>query len=118
MCGVQHCAAAEALFVDRSGDVPVPISPDARWRLAGMIGLPVLALTGYLLWLWPRPQGTGFLPEVGPYLACLLLGLPFAVSLARGPGRALVLLAYVVGGVVILWVYALMVLCGVRGVCL
>jgi hypothetical protein len=94
------------------------MSRGERWRLAGMIGLPVLSLTGYLLWLWPRPQGTGFLAEVGPYLASLLLGLPFAVSLARGPGRALVLLAYVVGGFVTLWVYALIVLCGLRGVCL
>ena len=83
-----------------------------------MIGLPVLSLTAYLLWLWPRPRGTGFLREVGPYLVSLLLGLPFAVSLARGPGRAFVLLAYVVGGLVVLWVYAAVVLCGVRGVCL
>lgn len=96
----------------------MPIALGERWRLAGMFGLPVLSLTAYLLWLWPRPQGAGFLPEVGPYLASLLLGLPFAVSLARGPGRAFLLLAYVVGGFVILWVYALLVLCGVRGVCL
>ncbi|HUL02801.1 MAG TPA: hypothetical protein VLV16_06170 [Gemmatimonadales bacterium] len=83
-----------------------------------MIALPILTITAYLLFVWPRPRGTSVVAEVGPYLLSLLTGLPFAVGVARGAGRALMVLAYVVGGFVVLWIYAALVLCGVRNVCL
>jgi hypothetical protein len=83
-----------------------------------MLLLPIGVMTAYLLWIWPRPSGASFLAETGPYLLSLLTGVPFAVSLARSRGRVLLVLAYLVVGFVILWVYALAVLCGVRGVCL
>jgi hypothetical protein len=89
-----------------------------RFLLVAMIGLPMLTQTAYLLIVWPGPPGTSVLAEVGPYLVSLLTGLPFALHLARGPGRAFFILTYVVGGFVTLWVYAVIVLCGVRNVCL
>ena len=89
-----------------------------RWYLAAMIGLPQITLTAHLLWVWPRPHGTSVLAQVGPYLLSLATGLPFVWLLSRGPGRAWFVLAYLVGGFVVLWIYAAAVLCGVRGVCL
>ena len=89
-----------------------------RWYLAAMIGLPLGTITAYLLWIWPRPHGTSVAAEVGPYLLSLLTGLPFAWILSRGPARALLLLAFLAGGFVFLWIYAAAVLCGVRGACL
>jgi hypothetical protein len=89
-----------------------------RWYLVEMIGLPLITLTAYLLWLWPRPHGTSVLTQVGPYLFCLATGFPSAWLLSRGSGRSWLLLAYFGGGFVLLWIYALAVLCGVRGVCL
>ncbi len=90
----------------------------APWPLVGMIALPLVAMTIYLLWIWPRPSGASFLAEVGPYLLCLLTGLPFLFVVAHGGRRALLALLYLVGGFVALWIYAVAVLCGVRGVCL
>lgn len=98
----------------------------ARWHLAATIGLPLISTTAYLLWLWlwrwlslwPRPHGTSVSAQVGPYLLCLATGLPFAWPLSRGAGRAWLLLGFLGGGFALLWIYALAVLCGVRGVCL
>ena len=56
--------------------------------------------------------------QTGPYLVSLLSGLPFAWILTRRAGRKALLLAYLAGGFILLWLYALLVLCGVRGVCL
>jgi hypothetical protein len=89
-----------------------------RWYLAATIGVPLVAFTGYLLWLWPKPSGSSFLAQVGPYLVSLLTGLPFAWLVTRGPSRAWLLVAFFVVGFIVLWIYALAVLCGVRGVCL
>ncbi|UCH17871.1 MAG: hypothetical protein JSW36_02160 [Burkholderiales bacterium] len=89
-----------------------------RWYLAAMIGLPLITITAYLLWVWPRPHGTSVAAEVGPYLLSLATGLPFAWLLSPRRGRAWLLLAFLAGGFVVLWIYAVAVLCGVRGVCL
>lgn len=89
-----------------------------RWLLLGMTLLPIGAMTVYLLWIWPRPRGASFLAETGPYLLSLLTGIPFAFFLTRGSRRALVILLYFVAGFAVLWLYALAILCGVRGVCL
>ncbi len=89
-----------------------------RWSLVAAIGLPLIAMTAYLLWLWPWPSGNSLLAVVGPYVVSLLTGLPFAWGLARRSGRWWLLLAAFVLGFVVLWIYALAVLCGVRGVCL
>jgi hypothetical protein len=89
-----------------------------RWALAAAIGLPLIAITAYLLWLWPRPRGTSVIAETGPYILSLLTGLPFAWSLTRRSGREALLVAFLAGGFILLWFYALAVLCGVRGVCL
>jgi hypothetical protein len=86
--------------------------------MAGMIGLPLVAMTVYLVWIWPRPSGTSALAQTGPYLLSLLTGVPFAWSFAGGPRRVWHLFAYLCGGFVLLWIYAVAVLCGVRGVCL
>jgi hypothetical protein len=88
------------------------------WPLVGMIAFPFVAMTIYLLWVWPRPSGTSFLAQTGPYFLSLLTGAPFVLSLARGIGRVLSILAYLAVGFVLLWLYALAILCGVRGVCL
>lgn len=93
-------------------------SRKARWLLAAAIGLPVISMTAYLLWIWPRPRGNSLLAAIGPYLASLLTGLPFAWALIRRFGRWWLLPAAMVGGFVLLWFYALAVLCGVRGTCL
>ena len=89
-----------------------------RWHLLGMVFPPLIAMTVYLLWLWPRPSGSSFVAQTGPYILSLLTGVPFAWSLARGGSRVFQLLAYLVAGFVILGVYAVAILCGVRGVCL
>jgi RsiW-degrading membrane proteinase PrsW (M82 family) len=90
-----------------------------RWNSTAAISLPLLTITAYLFWLWPRPRGTSVLAEVGPYVVSLLTGLPFAWRLARSrAARWWLLFAFLVGGFVVLWVYAAAVLCGVRGVCL
>jgi hypothetical protein len=86
--------------------------------LAATISFPLITVTAYLLWVWPRPHGTSLLAEVGPYGLSLLTGLPFAWALGRRRGRAWFLIAYLAGGFVLLWLYAVAVLCGVRGVCL
>jgi hypothetical protein len=83
-----------------------------------MIGLPLLTMTAYLLWIWPRPRGTSMIAGIGPYLVSLLTGLPFAWRLSRGTRRAVVVPAFLAGGFVILWLHALALLCGVRGMCL
>jgi Kef-type K+ transport system membrane component KefB len=95
--------------------------PQSRARLrsvVAMIALPIIALTIYLLWLWPRPSGTSLAAQTGPYLLSLLTGIPFALRAARGTGRVFVIITYLLVGFLVLWVYALAVLCGVRGVCL
>lgn len=89
-----------------------------RWYLAATISFPLITITAYLLWLWPRPRGTSVVSEVGPYFVSLLTGFPFAWILSRGAGRTWLLLAFLAGGFVVLWFYAVAVLCGVRGVCL
>lgn len=89
-----------------------------RWSLAAAIGLPFIAMTAYLLWVWPRPRGNSPLAVMGPYVVSLLTGLPFAWGLTRRSGWWWLLLAAFVIGFVLLWIYALAVLCVVRGVCL
>jgi hypothetical protein len=86
--------------------------------LAAMVVLPLTLHTGYLLWIWPRPEGMSLLAQVGPYAVSLLSGLPFAACLARPRTRLLRLSAFVVVGFAFLWIYSLAVLCAVRGVCL
>jgi hypothetical protein len=88
-------------------------------RPVGMVGLPILVLTVYILWIWPRPVSTSFWVEVSPYLISLLTGLPFAIGLGRAIHHTLsVMLAYLGTGFVVLWVYAMVVLCLFRGMCL
>jgi hypothetical protein len=89
-----------------------------RWALAATIGLPLIAMTAYLLWLWPRPRGTSLIAETGPYILSLLTGLPFARRLAPRSRRMAVLLTFLAGGFILLWLYALVILCSVRRVCL
>lgn len=89
-----------------------------RLALAAAIGLPLIAMTAYLLWIWPRPKGNSVIAQTGPYLLSLLAGAPFLWSLTRRSGRAVLLVAFFVGGFVLLWLYALVLLCAVRGVCL
>ncbi|MBZ5590036.1 MAG: hypothetical protein LAO05_15890 [Acidobacteriia bacterium] len=89
-----------------------------RWSLTAAIGLPFIAMTAYLLCVWPRPSGNSPLAVMGPYVVSLLTGLPFAWGPTRRSGRWWLLLAVFVSGFVLLWIYALAVLCGVRGVCL
>lgn len=89
-----------------------------RWLLLGMIALPTACMTVYLLWIWPRPAGTSFLAQTGPYLLCLLTGAPFAWLLPMTGRRLLTLLVYLGVGFLLFWVYALAILCGVRDVCL
>lgn len=89
-----------------------------RWHLTGAIGLPWMAITAYLLWIWPRPRGTSLWAELGPYLLSLAVGLPFAWRLSRGDGRGWAVPVFLAVGFALLWIYALAVLCGVRGVCL
>ncbi len=84
----------------------------------GMTALPFLVMTIYLLLAWPRPAGTSFLAQAGPYLLSLLTGSPFVLALAPRGNRVLSILAYLAVGLVLLWIYALAILCGVRGVCL
>lgn len=83
-----------------------------------MSGLPLVIFTAYLLWIWPRPRGTSLVAELGPYLVSLLAGLPFALLLGLRPGRLWVPIAFILVGFVVLWIYALAVLCALRGVCL
>lgn len=89
-----------------------------RLALAAAFGLPLITMTAYLLWVWPRPHGASPIAETSPYVLSLLTGLPFAWSRTGRQGRGLLLLAFLVGGFVLLWLYALVVLCTVRGVCL
>lgn len=89
-----------------------------RWALAAAIGLPLLTITAYLLWVWPRPRGTSVIADTSPYVVSLLTGLPFAWRLAARTGHRGLVLAFLAGGFVVLWLYALVVLCTARGVCL
>jgi hypothetical protein len=89
-----------------------------RWLLLGMIALPTACMTVYLLWIWPRPAGTSFLAQTGPYLLCLSIGAPFAWLLSRSGRRLLTLFVYLIVGFFLMWIYALAVLCGFRGACL
>jgi hypothetical protein len=96
-----------------------PINPRRRgWRVAGMLGLPIITVTAYLLWVWPRPGGTSLFAEVGPYFISLLTGLPFALGLTRGRHRIALVLAFFMLGFIVLFFYAVAVLCGIRNVCL
>lgn len=89
-----------------------------RWAWAGAIGLPLATMTTYLVWIWPRPAGNSVIAQTGPYLLSLLTGVPFVWRLSPRSARAVRLLAFLAGGFVCLWLYALAVLCGVRGMCL
>lgn len=94
------------------------MTPKNRWALAAAVGLPLITITAYLLWVWPRPRGTSVVAETGPYVLSLLTGLPFAWSLTSRSGHRVLVLAFLAGGFILLWLYALVVLCTVRGVCL
>lgn len=98
--------------------MPSPHYSVRSWPVVGMLVCPFLAMTIYLLWVWPRPSGTSFLAQTGPYLVSLLAGVPFVRVLARPGHRVFSLLVYLVAGFALLWIYALAILCGVRGVCL
>ena len=89
-----------------------------RWALMAAIGLPFIVMSAYLLWVWPRPEGDSVIAQAGPYVLSLLTGVPFILSVTRRSGRGVLLLAFLAVGFVLLWLYALAVLCGVRGVCL
>lgn len=89
-----------------------------RSALAAAIGLPLAVMTLYLLWVWPRPAGSSIVAQMAPYALSLLTGVPFVLLLVRRSGRAWILLLYLAGGFALLWILALVVLCGVRGVCL
>jgi len=93
-------------------------SRKSAWRVAGMLGFPIITLTAYLLWVWPRPAGTSLFAQVGPYFISLLTGLPFALGLTRGRHRITLVLAFFVVGFVLMFFYAVAVLCGIRNVCL
>ena len=83
-----------------------------------MLGLLIISLTAYLLWIWPHPTGTSLFAEVGPYFISLLTGLPIALGLTRGPHRIALVLAFFLVGFVVMFFYAMAVLCGIRNVCL
>ena len=89
-----------------------------RWAVAAAIGVPLITMTAYLVVVWPRPAGNSLAAEVGPYVLSLMTGVPFVLSLTRRSGRVALVLAFLAGGFILLWLYALAVLCGVRGVCL
>ena len=89
-----------------------------RWALAAAIGVPLAVMTAYLLWVWPRPAGSSIVAQTVPYAVSLLMGVPFVLLLTRRSGHAWILLLYLAGGFALLWIFALAVLCGVRGVCL
>jgi hypothetical protein len=93
-------------------------SRKSAWRVAGMLGFPIITLTAYLLWVWPRPAGTSLFAQVGPYFISLLTGLPFALGLTRGRHRIALVLAFFLVGFVVMFFYAMAVLCGIRNVCL
>lgn len=89
-----------------------------RLYVTGAIGFPWMAITAYLLWIWPLPRGISLWAELGPYLLSLAFGLPFAWRLSRGDGRGWIVPVFLVVCFVLLWIYALAVLCAVRNVCL
>ncbi len=89
-----------------------------RWPWAAMVGLPIIILGGYLLWIWPRPRGASIAGDLAPYVLSLVTGLPFAWILGRGRWRIAFVLAYLGAGFVLLWLIAAVILCGVRNVCL
>ncbi len=89
-----------------------------RFALVAAIGFPVMTITVYLLWIWPQPRTTSVIADTAPYLLSLLTGLPFVWKLTGGLPRGLLVVVFLTGGFVVLWVYALAILCGVRGVCL
>lgn len=65
-----------------------------HWALAAAIGFPLIAMTAYLLWVWPGPKGNAVIAQTGRYLLSLLAGAPFAWSLTRRSGRAVLLAAF------------------------
>jgi phage shock protein PspC (stress-responsive transcriptional regulator) len=89
-----------------------------RWALAAAFGLPFTTITAYLLWVWPLPRGSSVIAQTGPYVLSLLTGLPFVWRLTRRSGRMPILLAFLAGGFLLVWAYALAILCAVRGLCL
>jgi hypothetical protein len=93
------------------------VTVNFRWYVAAMVGLPLISITVYLLWLWPSP-GTSELAEFVPYVLSLLTGLPFFWIVSRGPARRWLFLVYLLAGFTVLFFYAVALLCGVRNVCL
>ncbi len=89
-----------------------------RRALAAAVGLPLITTTAYLLWVWPRARGSSVLAQSGPYLLSLLTGLPFIWTVTGRSGRGILVLAFLAGGMILLWLYAMVVLCTVRGACL
>ncbi|ACL74051.1 hypothetical protein [Thioalkalivibrio sulfidiphilus] len=90
-----------------------------RKELIAMIGLPILTLTLYLLWIWPSPRSTSFFVELTPYLICLLTGFPFALAIGRAVHHPIFIsLLYLVIGLVATYSYAIAFLCAVRDICL
>jgi hypothetical protein len=89
-----------------------------RWSLAAAVGVPFMVMTAYLLWVWPWTLGDSLLAESVPYMVSLLAGLPFAWGATHRSRRWWLLLLALIGSLIVLWFYALAVLCGVRGVCL
>ena len=94
------------------------MTPTIRGAWTAAIALPLALLAAYLLWIWPRPAGDSPIAQLAPYVLSLVSGVPFVLWIARRSGHAWIPLLYVAGGFVVLWLVALAVLCGVRGVCL
>ncbi len=88
-------------------------------RVIGMIAVPLLLLTGYLLWIWPAPGSDLFILQLAPYLFTLVCGAPFVWGLASRPlARAMLLIGYFLLGYIVQFVYAALVLCAFRNMCL
>lgn len=88
-------------------------------QLVGMIALPILVLTVYILWIWPWPPGASLFIDLAPYLISLLTGFPLALGLGRAiRHRGSVALFYLIVGFVVLYIHAIFVLCAFRNMCL
>jgi hypothetical protein len=92
--------------------------PRDRWSIAAAIVVPFVIMTVYLVWIFPWPPGGSLRAELAPYVLSLLSGVPFAWGLTRRSGRWWLLIVALFAGFAALWIYALAVLCGVRGYCL
>jgi len=82
------------------------------------LGVSLCVQSGYLMWVWPRPEGSTLVAQLGPYLVSLLAGMPFASLFAWQRRRVWPIAVFLVGGLVVLWIYSVGFLCAVRNACL